>query len=117
MVSASEYLAIMKTIPIKQRSVIKESRTFKIYLPSEYDDLWSYLHANKKRVDIIVFLPRTGDCNMPEIMKFIDKIVMKNRRIVKERMRYKIYLSKKLNDVWKYVHDSRLKIDVIVITY
>ena len=96
MVSASEYLAIMKNILIKQRSVIKECRMFKVYLPSEYNDLWSYLNANNKRVDIIVFLPRVEDCNMPEIMKFIDKIVMKNRKIVRERMRYKIYLSRKL---------------------
>ena len=40
---------------IRSKAIVKESnRYYKVYLPVEYNDIWSRLYVEKKRVDLIV---------------------------------------------------------------
>ena len=83
---ALDYLAIMDRVLIKGRHVIRESaRYFKVYPPMEYNDLWERLKANKRLVDVIVFLPSE--------VNYVDKILMQRREVVKENERY--------NSIWE----------------
>ncbi len=102
------YLAILDRLLIKERSVIRESsRYFKVYLPSEYSDIWEDLHSERKRVDVIVFLP--------EPVEHVDKILVLNRYVIKENNRYKLYLPKKYNDVWEKLHRKNQKVDLLIV--
>ena len=102
------YLAIIDRVLVKERSIIKESsRYFKIYLPSEYNDIWIKLCEEKKRVDVIVFLP--------ELIEHIDKILAVKRRITREGGRFKVYLPKKYNSIWERLHHTHRKVDLIIV--
>lgn len=112
--SVEEYLMIIKKIPIKQRSIIKESKMYKIYLPREFDDLWEHIHTSSMRVDVIVFIPNIPERIKPPLLRFVDKIVMRNKTIVMEHDRFKIYLSSRYNELWSLIHNLRLKVDIIL---
>ena len=109
-----EMLQIMKSIPLKHKGVVREHKLYKIYLPKEFDDLWRYLHDHGKRVDVVVLIPEIGRHDKPNILKLVDKIVMRNRCITKERDRFKIYLSSMYNDIWEYLNKHEVRVDVIV---
>ncbi|MEM0106577.1 MAG: hypothetical protein QXX81_08625 [Zestosphaera sp.] len=92
--SASEYLMMLKKVLVKGRSVIEESADhFKVYLPTEYNDLWEEFKNRRIPVDIIVFLPKQHQ------EYGVSKILMKGRSLVKESGRYKVYLSKTYLDI------------------
>lgn len=96
----------MDRILVRQRTVIRESkRYFKIYLPIEYNEIWEKLKENKKLVDVVVFLPSEVDV--------VDKVLMTKREIVKENERYKIYLSKKYNNIWEKVEGK--PVDLLIV--
>ena len=69
---------------------------------------------NSMRVDVIVFIPNVPEKFRLVLLKFVDKIVMRNRTIVMEHGRFKIYLSSKYNEVRPLIHNLRLKVDVIL---
>ena len=112
--SVEDYLLLMKTIPIKRRGVVREHKLYKIYLPKEFDDLWNYLNKEGRKVDIIVLIPEFDDRGKPGLLKLVDKIVMRNKYITRERNRFKIYLSSTYNDIWEYLNKHSIKVDVIV---
>lgn len=102
------YLGIIDRVLVKGKAVIKESsRYFKIYLPSEYNDIWVKLCEEKKRVDVIVFLP--------ELVEHVDKILAVKRLITREGDRFKLYLPKKYNSIWERLCHAHKKVDVIVV--
>ncbi|MEM1703913.1 MAG: hypothetical protein QW780_05730 [Sulfolobales archaeon] len=85
--SASEYLMMLKRVLVKGRSVITESpEHYKVYLPTEYNDLWAELKKRGVAVDVVVFLPSQH--------YGVSKILMRDKSLVRESERFKIYLSK-----------------------
>jgi len=109
-----EYLTIMKVFPSRQRSIIRESQgVFKVYLTNEFNDVWGYLCEKQAKVDVLVILPELPS-NAPDFLRLIDKIVMRKRRIVREHSRFKVYLSKKYNNVWTFLYRLNAKVDILV---
>ena len=104
----TSYLWIIDRVLVKSRAVIKESsRYFKIYLPSEYNNIWIKLCEEKKRVDVIVFLP--------EHVEHVDKILAVKRLITREGDRFKLYLPKKYNSIWEKLCHAHKRVDLIVV--
>ena len=109
-----EYLTIMKVFPSRQRAVIRESRgMYKVYLASEFNDVWKYLCDKHAEIDILVLLPEPPN-DAPDFLRLVDKIVMRKRRIIREHNRYKIYLSKKYNNVWEFLYKHSARVDILV---
>jgi hypothetical protein len=108
-----EILKIIKTIPIPHRSIVKEHKMFKVYLPLEYNDVWRALHEQKRKVDVVVSLPQAE--GGPVESKPVDKILMNRRTVVKEKSRFKLYLSSRYNDIWEHLWRKKLKVDVLVV--
>jgi tRNA1(Val) A37 N6-methylase TrmN6 len=50
----SSMLRFMRTIPIMRRMIIKAGNRYFIYLPTEYNEIWEYLHENKIKVNLII---------------------------------------------------------------
>ena len=110
-----DHLLLMKTIPVKKRGVVREHKLYKIYLPIVMNDLWEELHRRNTRFDVIVLIPQVEDEGKPELLKLVNKIVMRNRVITREHKRFKIYLSSAYNDLWEYLNGRSVKVDVILI--
>jgi len=104
----------MKTVPIRKRGIVREHKLYKVYLPIDMNDLWEELHKKKAEFDVIVLIPRIEDEDKPDLLKLVDKIVMRNRVITKEHNRFKIYLSSVYNDVWEYLNKKE-KVDLVLI--
>ncbi|MEM2224396.1 MAG: hypothetical protein QXG64_07710 [Acidilobaceae archaeon] len=108
--SALEYLMMLKRVLVRGRSVIEESADhFKVYLPTEYNDLWEELKNRRIPVDIIVFLPKQHQ------EYGISKILMKDRYIVRESGRYKVYLSKGYLVIWREISQQNQSIDLLIV--
>ncbi|MEM1628761.1 MAG: hypothetical protein QXP02_01490 [Desulfurococcaceae archaeon] len=80
-----------------------------MYLPTEYNDLWEELKNRRIPVDIIVFLPNRHQ------EYGISKVLMKDKYIVKESGRYKVYLSKAYLDIWKEIATQNQTIDLLIV--
>jgi hypothetical protein len=105
---STSYLTIIDRLLVRGRAIIREShRYFKVYLPTEYNDIWGHLHREKREVDFIVFLP--------EPVSYVDKLLVRNRRLIKESERYKLYLPKKYNDVWEKLYRENKRVDILVV--
>jgi len=105
---SQSYLSIIDKLLVKSRAVVRESaRYFKVYLPIEYNEIWSKLHKERKRVDVIIFLPHS--------ISYVDKIIALNRLIVSENNRYRLYLPKRYNDIWEKLYKEKKKVDLLVI--
>ncbi|MEM1832073.1 MAG: hypothetical protein QXJ97_11155 [Desulfurococcaceae archaeon] len=108
--SASEYLMMLKRVLVRGRSVIEESEEyFKVYLPTEYNDLWEELRSRRIPIDIVVFLPKQHQ------EYGISKILMKDRYIVRESGRYKVYLSKAYLDIWREISQQNQTVDLLIV--
>jgi len=102
------YLTIIDRLLIRSRAIVREShKYFKVYLPTEYNDIWGHLHREGREVDFVVFLP--------EPVSYVDKLLVRNRRLIKESERYKLYLPRKYNDVWEKLYRENKKIDILVV--
>jgi len=110
-----DYLLLMKTIPIKHRGIVREHKLYKIYLPIDMNDLWRELHSRNIRFDVIVLIPKIEEEDKPELLKIINKIVMRKRIITREYKRFKIYLASAYNGLWKYFNERGIKVDVVLI--
>ena len=106
---------ITRAIPLKRRGVVREHKMYKIYLPKEFEEVWEFLHRESRKVDVIIFIPDETERDRPEILKLVDKIIMRGRHITRERNRFKIYLSSTYNDIWEYLNKHSIKVDVILI--
>jgi len=106
--SVNDYLLILRKMLVKNRSVVKESyKYYKVYLPSDFNQLWNVVYEERRKVDIIVFLPRS--------ISNVDKILMMNRNLSRENNRFKIYLDKRYNDIWESLYRSHEKVDLIIV--
>jgi hypothetical protein len=47
----------IKTIPVMRRRIIKAGNRFFVYLPTDLNDLWRYLHENKIEVNLVIEIP------------------------------------------------------------
>jgi uncharacterized iron-regulated protein len=102
------YLKILDKLLIKGRTVIRESeRYYKVYLPADYNEVWEVLRKHGRTVTAIVLLPRE--------ISGINKIMIPRRRVVRENIRYKIYLPLKYNDVWRKIAGE--KVDILIIIH
>jgi len=50
----SSMLKFVRTIPIMKRMLSKAGNRYFIYLPTEYNEIWEYLHENKIKVNLII---------------------------------------------------------------
>ena len=101
-----DYLAIMDRVLVKGRHVIREStRYFKVYLPMEYNDLWERLKSSNKLLDVVVFLPSE--------VSYVNKILMEKRELMRENDGFKVYLSRKYNDLWEKLVGQ--KVDLLIV--
>lgn len=99
---------MLKRFWVKNRGVVKEQENqYKVYLPTEYIDIWELLNRENKLVDVIIILP--------ESINSIDKILIRGRKAVREGDRYKIYLPKPYNELWKKLYEEEKKVDLIVV--
>uniref|UniRef100_A0A7J3Z9C2 Uncharacterized protein n=1 Tax=Ignisphaera aggregans TaxID=334771 RepID=A0A7J3Z9C2_9CREN len=104
----TSYLSIIDRLLVRGRSVIRESyRYFKVYLPTEYNDIWEYLHRERREVDFVVFLP--------EPVSYVDKVLVFNRRLTKESERYKLYLPKRYDDIWEKLCRENKRVDLLIV--
>uniref|UniRef100_A0A7J3ZJH8 Uncharacterized protein n=1 Tax=Fervidicoccus fontis TaxID=683846 RepID=A0A7J3ZJH8_9CREN len=102
------YLSIIDRLLVRSRAVIRESyRYFKVYLPTEYNDIWGHLHKEGREVDLIVFLP--------EPVNYVDKVLAVSRRLTKESERFKLYLPKKYSDIWRKLCEEGKRVDILVV--
>jgi len=98
----------MDRLLVRGRSIIREShKYFKVYLPTDYNDIWEQVHKEKRRVDFVVFLP--------EAVNYVDKVLAINRRLTRENDRYKLYLPKRYNDIWEKLCGEGKKVDLLVV--
>jgi hypothetical protein len=51
----------IKTIPVMGRRIVKAGNRFIIYLPTELNDIWRYLHNNKIEVNLVIEIPEGGN--------------------------------------------------------
>ncbi len=51
----------IKTIPVMKRRIIKAGNRYFVYLPTDYNDLWRYLHDNKIEVNLVIEIPEGGN--------------------------------------------------------
>jgi len=101
-------LSIIDRLLVRGRSIVREShRYYKVYLPTEYNDIWEHLHREKREVDFIVFLP--------EPINYVDKVLAVNRRLTKENDRYKLYLPKRYGDIWGRLCKEGKRVDLLLI--
>ena len=104
----SSYLSIIDRLLVRGRSVIRESyRYYKIYLPTEYNDVWELLHREKRRIDFVILLP--------EPVNYVDKVLVRNRRLTKESERFKLYLPKRYSDIWRKLCEEGKRVDILVV--
>jgi len=104
----ASYLSIIDRLLIRSRAIIREShRYYKVYLPTEYNDIWEHLHREKREVDFIVFLP--------EPVSYVDKLPAFNRRLIKESDRYKLYLPKRYDDIWEKLCRENKRVDLLIV--
>jgi hypothetical protein len=54
---SSPIIEATKTIPIMRRRVIRAGNRYFVYLPTEYNELWHYLHENKIEVNLVIEIP------------------------------------------------------------
>jgi len=47
----------IKTIPVMRRKIIKAGNRYFVYLPTDYNDLWRYLHDNKIEINLVIEIP------------------------------------------------------------
>ena len=47
-------IKFVREIPIMRRMIIKAGNRYFIYLPTEYNEIWEYLHENKIKVNLII---------------------------------------------------------------
>jgi hypothetical protein len=47
----------IKTVPVMRRRIIKAGNRFFVYLPTDYNDLWRYLHEKRIKVNVIIEIP------------------------------------------------------------
>ena len=113
--SVEDYLLLMKTIPIRKRGVVRGHKLYKVYLPLDMNGLWEELHRRDTKFGVVVLIPEMGGADKPDLLKLVDKIVMRNRVITREHSRFKIYLSSTYNDVWEYLNKKGVKIDLVLI--
>jgi len=101
------YLMIIDRMLVRGRAIIRESyRYYKVYLPTEHNDVWEYLHREKREVDFIVFLP--------EPINYVDKVLAVNRRLTRESERFKLYLPKKYSDIWEKLYKEDKRVDLLI---
>ena len=101
------YLTIIDRLLVRGRAVIRESyRYYKVYLPTEYNDIWEHLHR-ERRVDVVVFLS--------EPINYVDKVLAVNRRLIKESDRFNLYLPKRYSDIWEKLCEEGKRVDLLVI--
>ena len=51
----------IRTIPVMRRKIIKAGNRYFVYLPTDYNDLWRYLHDNKIEVNLVIEIPEGGN--------------------------------------------------------
>ncbi len=61
------------------------------------------MHSTGARFDVIVFIPQIEDGDKPELLKLIDKIIMRNYVITREHNRFKISLKHKHTKCMEYI--------------
>jgi hypothetical protein len=47
----------IKTIPVMKRRIIKAGNRYFVYLPTDYNELWQYLHDNRIEVNLVIEIP------------------------------------------------------------
>jgi len=104
----------MKTVPIMRRGIVREHKLYKVYLSIDMNDLWEELHRRNIKFDVTVLIPETNNADKPDLLKLADKMVMRIRVITGEYRRFKIYLSSVYNDIWRYLNDNKIKVDIIL---
>ena len=54
---SSPVIKATKTIPIMRRRIVKAGNRYFIYLPTDFNDIWRYLHDNKIEVNLVIVIP------------------------------------------------------------
>ena len=103
-----DYLAVLDKIFVRHRSVVRETKNFKVYLPLEFNDIWERLYRDGRRVDVLILIPNN-------INYVVDKILLRNKKVTREHTRFKIYLDKKYDDLWNILNHTDAKIDLVIV--
>ena len=60
MMGESEWVSLVRTVPMTKRSIQKMGSRYIIQLSTEYNELWEYLRRNNAKVDVVIVI-RRGD--------------------------------------------------------
>jgi len=106
----------LRSVPVRGRSVLKEAEgQYKVYMPTYFNDLWSYIYESGKSFDVIVIFPKISNSDKPRILDHISELALPKRRLTKENDKYKMYLPRQYSDVWKFLHEKKIEIDLVVL--
>ena len=47
-------------------------------------------------------------------MSYVDKVLVRNRRLTKESERYKLYLPRRYDDIWEKLYRENKRVDILV---
>ena len=47
----------IKTIPVMKRRIIKAGNRYFVYLPTDLNDIWQYLHDKRIEVNLVIEIP------------------------------------------------------------
>jgi hypothetical protein len=47
----------IRTVPVMKRRIVKAGNRYFIYLPTDFNDIWRYLHDNKIEVNLVIEIP------------------------------------------------------------
>jgi len=54
----SEWVNLVRTVPMTKRSIQKMGSRYIIQLSTEYNELWEYLRRNNAKVDVVIVIRR-----------------------------------------------------------
>ena len=61
MMGESEWVNLVRTVPMTKRSIQKMGSRYIIQLSTEYNELWEYLRRNNAKVDVVIIIRRGED--------------------------------------------------------
>jgi len=48
-------------------------------------------------------------------VSYVDKVLVRNRRLTKESERYKLYLPKRYDDIWEKLCRENKRVDMLIV--
>ena len=112
-----EHGALHGTIVFKRKKLAREGPKYKIYLPRGYNHIFSKLYECKCATEFLILIPDLpATTNLPAELIFTRIIRLPLRKIAREGRNYKIYLPRRLNDLWRFLYSNNVTVTVVMVS-